>query len=172
MTDKEQIYALLDRLGIRYRTAMHAQAMTMEDCALVDAQLGAVSCKNYFLTTKSKKYYCLCVVRPNARLRTSDISKQAGTPRLSFADEDDMVALLHTHPGSVSPMGLMFDPENRIRLLVDSALVDGGELAFHPCDNTETIAMAAEDFFGCFLPAVQHEPEFVEIHDFQENVEL
>ena len=83
-----------------------------------------------------------------------------------------MVQLLHTHPGSVSPMGLLFDPENRIRLLMDSALPEHDELAFHPCDNTETIAMPAADFFEKFLPAVNHAPEFVEIHDFQEIVEL
>jgi hypothetical protein len=27
-------------------------------------------------------------------------------------------------------------------------------LAFHPCDNTCTVAMAGSDFFGRFLPAV------------------
>ena len=33
------------------------------------------------------------------------------------------------------------------------ALEDVPVLAFHPCDNTRTVAMAGEDFFGRFLPA-------------------
>ncbi len=169
---KEQVYARLDELGIPYRRYRHEAAFTMEDCAAVDAMMDAVSCKNYFLTTKSKKIHCLCLVRPNARLKTADISKQAGTPRLSFADEEAMAELLHTFPGAVTPMGLLFDPENRVRLLVDSALPEMGDLGFHPCDNTETLAMAAADFFGRFLPAVNHSPEFVEIHDFLEDPQV
>ena len=165
-------YARLEEMGISFRRMEHPAAFTMEDCAAVDAQLGAVSCKNYFLTTKSRKVYCLCLVRPEVRFRTADISKQAGTPRLSFADEAAMAELLHTYPGAVSPMGLLFDPENRVRLLVDSALPGMPELAFHPCDNTATLAMTAADFFEKFLPGVNHAPEFVEIHDFLENPNL
>lgn len=169
---KNEVYARLDAMGIPYRRMAHEAAYTMEDCAAVDAKLGAVSCKNYFLTTKSRKVYCLCLVRPNAKFRTADISRQAGTPRLSFADEAAMAELLRTFPGAVTPMGLMFDPENRVRLLVDSALVGAGDLGFHPCDNTETLAMADSDFFGRFLPAVGHAPEFVEIHDFLDAPEI
>ena len=39
-------------------------------------------------------------------------------------------------------------------------------LAFHPCDNTMTVAMSGGDFFDVFLPAVGVAPTFVEIHDF------
>jgi hypothetical protein len=49
---------------------------------------------------------------------------------------------------------------------MDSALKDAPEMAFHPCDNTETLVISGEDFFGKFLPAVAHSAEFVEIHDF------
>lgn len=168
MTEKEFIYQTLDEMGIAYERYAHEAAFHIEDCADLDAKIGAVTCKNYFLTTKSKKVHCLCLVRPSARFRTSDVSKQAGTPRLSFADENAMRDLLHTYPGAVSPMGLIFDAENRVRLLVDSGLLAEEKLAFHPCDNTETLAMSAKDFFEVFLPRVHHAAEFVEIHDFEQ----
>lgn len=173
MTDiKDIVCARLDDMGIPYRRYRHEAAFTMEDCAKVDEMIGAAVCKNYFLTTKSKKHYCLCVVRGSARFKTSDISKQAGTPRLSFAGEEDMAEMLRVHPGSVSPMGLMFDPENRVQLLMDSALLDAEEMGFHPCDNTETIVISGRDFFEKFLPDVGHPPKFVEIHDFLDAPEL
>lgn len=162
----QAVYAWLDERGIAYQAFEHAPAYHMEDCAEVGKEFGAAHCKNYFLTTKSRKVYALCIVRPNARLRTADVSKQAGTPRLSFAGEEDMEALLHTRPGAVSPMGLIFDPECRVRLLVDGALREEEKLAFHPCDNAKTVILSAEDFFEKFLPGVGHEPTFVEIHDF------
>jgi len=162
----EKIYAHLDGLGIEYRTVEHAPAFTMEDCAEVDRGLNALTVKNIFLTTKNKKNFYLCITHPNARFRTADISKQAGSSRLSFAPEEMLFEILHAHGGSASPLGLVFDSENRVKLLVDSALKGEDTLAFHPCDNTRTIAMSGRDFFEKFLPSVEHEPMMVEIHDF------
>ena len=162
----QAILEMLHQLDIPYRAVSHAPAATIADCAAVEAQIGATVCKNYFLTTKNHKIHCLCVTRPNARFHTADISKQAGTSRLSFAGEDEMVELLRTHPGSVSPLGLAFDSAHAVRLLVDRALQDLPELAFHPCDNTQTLALSTRAFFERFLPATGHAPQWVEIHDF------
>ena len=153
-------------MGIAYTSVEHEAVYTIDDCRITDMKLGGVTAKNYFLTTKNKKNFFLCLVRPEARFKTSDISKQVNSSRLSFGNEEQMAELLHVHPGSVSPMGLMFDGENRVRLLVDSGLREIEKIAFHPCDNTQTLVMETADFFGVFLPAVGHEPCFVEIHDF------
>ena len=165
----ETIFAHLDGLGIEYRSVEHAPAFTMEDCAEVDRGLHALTVKNIFLTTKNKKNFYLCITHPNARFRTADISRQAGSSRLSFAPEEMLFDILHAHGGSASPLGLVFDPECRVTLLVDSVLVHEQTLAFHPCDNTRTIAMSGRDFFEAFLPSVKHEPVMVEIHDFMDG---
>ena len=170
MTDvRAEVYAKLKALGIPCRCVRHAPAAGADECAVVSQALGALVCKNYFLTTKSRKHWRLCIVRPEARLRTADISRQAGTPRLSFAGDEDLLEMLHVRPGSVSPMGLMFDSAREVRVLVDRALADAPELAFHPCDNTETLAMSSRDFFEIYLPAVGKTPEWVDIHDFLEK---
>lgn len=155
---RNQVYACLDSLGIAYRTLKHAPAATMADCAAVSAALGATECKNYFLTTKRRNVFCLYLAPPEARFVTSEISRQAGTARLSFANESDMALLLSTYPGAVSPMGLIFDAEDRVRVLMDAALYDAEELAFHPCDNTESLAMKTSDFLNIFLPSLSKTP--------------
>jgi len=162
----EAVYAYLDRLGITYRTARHEAAFTMADCARVDAALHSLTVKNIFLTTKNSKRFYLCITRPEARFRTADISKQAGSSRLSFAPEERLTALLRCHAGSASPLGLIFDEDHAVSLLADSALRDAPVLSFHPCDNTQTVAMASGDFFGVFLPSLGVQPRWVEIHDF------
>ena len=144
----------LDGLGIAYRKAEHAPAFTMADCVAVDRRLGALTVKNIFLTTKNKKRCYLCICRPDARFHTADISKQAGSSRLSFAPEEMLFERLRCHGGSASPLGLIFPEAKDVVLIVDSALREYPALAFHPCDNTQTVAMAAEDFFDKFLPAV------------------
>ena len=144
----------LDGLGIAYRAAEHAPAFTMEDCAAIDRRLGALTAKNIFLTTKNKKRCWLCICRPDVRFHTADISKQVGSSRLSFAPEGMLFERLRCHGGSASPLGLIFPEAKGVTLIVDRALRETPTLAFHPCDNTQTVAMSAEDFFGVFLPAV------------------
>lgn len=163
-----RVYAFLDGLGISYQRIAHEAVFTMQDCAAGDAALHAVTAKNYFLATKHRDRFYLCIVRPNARFRSVDISRQIGSTRLNFAEEEHLMRLLRVHPGAVSPMGLIFDGENEVQLLVDEGLREAGRIAFHPCDNTQTLAMSCEDFFGVFLPAAGHEPRFVQVHDFME----
>ncbi len=167
MTDTaREVLARLAGLGIAYELAEHAPAHTMADCMETDRRLGCVTAKNYFLTTKNQKRFYLCLVRPEARFRTADISRQAGSSRLSFAAEEHMQRLLRVYPGAVSPLGLIFDEGRQVQLLVDRALKDAQRLAFHPCDNCLTVAMSGEAFFRSFLPALDREPFFVDIHDF------
>ena len=162
----QEVFARLDAMGIEYETIEHAAVHTIEECAATDALLGAVTVKNYFLTTKNRKRFFLCLVRPEARFRSSDISRQAGKSRLSFAGEEDLLEHLRVRPGAVSPMGLLFPEADGVELLVDAGLAHMERLAFHPCDNTCTLAMRADDFFARFLPGVGCVPHFVEIHDF------
>ena len=158
----EAVFAFLDGAGIAYRTAEHAPAFTIEDCAAVDRALNALTVKNIFLTTKNHKRFYLCIARPDVRFHTADISRQAGSSRLSFAPEALLYEKLRCHGGSASPMGLIFPEAREVSLIVDFALTDFPTLAFHPCDNTRTLAMAGEDFFGRFLKELEIEPIFVE----------
>ena len=155
------VYVFLDGAGIAYRVAEHAPAFTMADCAAVDRRLGALTVKNIFLTTKNRRRCYLCICRPDARFHTADVSKQAGSSRLSFAPEEMLFQRLRCHGGSASPLGLIFPEAVGVGLIVDSALRQSETLAFHPCDNTRTVAMAGGDFFGKFLPAVGVEPVWV-----------
>ena len=164
--EAKQVLAFLDGLGIRCELSEHAPTASMEACAGIDRELDALTPKNIFLTTKNGKHFYLCLTRPGARFRTADISKQAGSSRLSFAPEDKLYDLLKCHPGAASPLGLIFDGDRAVSLLIDSALRDAPTLAFHPCDNTLTLAMSNEDFFEKYLPAAKAAPMFVEIHDF------
>lgn len=161
----QAVYDALAGLGIAYRVAEHAPAFTMADCAAVDRTLGALTPKNIFLTTKNKKRCWLCLCRPDARFHTADVSRQVGSSRLSFAPEEMLYQRLRCHGGSASPLGLIFPQARGVGLIVDSALRECPVLAFHPCDNTRTVAMSAGDFFDRFLPALAVAPAMVEMGD-------
>ena len=74
-----------------------------------------------------------------------------------------MERYLDTLPGSASVLGLMNDRENRIRLLVDRDLLSEETFGCHPCQNTSSLRFRTAELFERILPAMHHEPTFVEL---------
>ena len=163
MNEELEILAFLDGLGVRYDLLRHEAAHTMAQCAACERALGGMMPKNLFLTPRRRQQYHLLIMRPQADYPASLVSKQAGTARLGFADEQALWQLLRTRPGSISPLGLLFDREHQVRLLVDRALGQQQRLLFHPCDNRASIALSGGDFFERVLPALGREPTYIDL---------
>lgn len=161
MSIAAEIFQRLEALHIRIQTKDHPLAETMEDLVQVEKELGTLIPKNLFLTPRNQSAFYLCLVRPDCMFKTSDISKQIRSSRLSFGSPEKMAQLLNTHPGAVSPMGLMFESAKDVRLLVDERLKDEKYLGFHPNDNTKTLSMSGEDFFQIFVPSTGHDIQWV-----------
>ncbi len=154
-------YDLLDTLGVPYERIDHPAAMTMEACAEIDRALDAMICKNLFLCNRQKTDFYLLMIPADKRFHTKDLSSALGVSRLSFAEEEYMTRFLHLTPGSVSVMGLQFDREGRVRLVIDREVLDAPFFGCHPCINTSSLRIRTEDLTGRILPALQHPPTVV-----------
>ena len=153
-----QVYDFLDKLGVEYMTYCHKAAFTMEECSAVRNELGVPVFKNLFLTNRQQTKFFLLMLPADKPFKTKYLSSQIGCGRLSFASPEMMVKYLHTHPGAVSPMGLIFDTGIHVRLLVDSDLLDGSSrYACHPCVNTASISLKMDDLFNVIIPATGHD---------------
>ena len=157
--DREvRVYDFLDKLNIEYWQTDHDnEAFTMEDCLEVDKILEATVCKNLFLCNRQQTNFYLLMMPGDKKFKTKEISGQLGVARLSFASEDHMVELLDIHPGSVSVMGLMNDPDKKVQLVIDEDVLAGEFLGCHPCVNTSSLKIRTKDIIEKFLPAVGHE---------------
>lgn len=156
-------YDLLDSLGIAYIRTDHEPATTMEVCNVIDGVLDVLICKNLFLCNRQQTDFYLLMMPGDKPFKTKDLSAQLGVSRLSFANEEFMEELLDLHPGSVSVMGLMNDRDNRVRLLIDEAVLQGEYVGCHPCRNTSSIKLKTADLMEKFLPAVHHTATVVKL---------
>ena len=154
-------YDLLDSLGIDYITVDHEAAMTMEACIAVDEALGAAMCKNLLLCNRQQTDFYLLMLPGDKVFKTSQLSKQIGSSRLSFAQSEPMEQFLDITPGSLSVLGLMNDKDHRVRLLIDQELLDADFIGCHPCINTSSVRIAVPDMMQTLLPALHHEPTTV-----------
>ena len=81
----QDVYALLQTLGMSFTHTAHAEAHTMEDLVQVEETLGAPFCKNLFLTNRQKTEFILLLIRGDKRFRTAEVSRRLGRSRLSLA---------------------------------------------------------------------------------------
>lgn len=166
------VYSLLERLGIDFQRIDHFEANTMEMCKAIDEMLDAVICKNLFLRNQQKTKFYLLMMPGDKKFKTKELSKQINSSRLSFGEAVYMERFLRIAPGSVSVMGLMNDTENQVQLLIDKDVLKGEWFGCHPCMNTSSIRLRLSDLLEKFLPAVCHEPLFVELNGEQECDEI
>ncbi len=164
MSNKAAIRQRLEALGIPCEWYEHEAVHTMQDClALPYAAPDVTFCKNILLCNRQKTVYYLYVTLPDKPFRTADVSKLLGVSRLSFAPEEALETLCRLQSGSLSPLALWFDPDRRLTLVLDRAIRRDGRIAFHPCDSSATVIFRQEDFFGLVIPALGHEPVWLDV---------
>ena len=160
--DKEiRCYDLLDSLQVPYQRIDHEAANTMEACAAIDEALNATICKNLLLCNRQCTAFYLLMIPGSKVFKTSVLSKQIGSSRLSFAGAEYMEQYLDITPGSVSVLGLMNDRENHVELLMDEDILKGDFFGCHPCINTSSLRLSTRDLMEKIIPAMCHKPRIV-----------
>lgn len=149
---EKAVYTFLDNLGVEYQRLDHESASTMEICAEIDKSLGALICKNLFLTNRQKTDFYLLMMPGDKVFKTKELSKALGVSRLSFGDADTMLSMLGTSPGSASVMGLLNDSEKKVRLVIDEDVLKEEFFGCHPCVNTSSLRIKTSDLTEIILP--------------------
>ena len=156
-----ETYDFLDSLGVAYDRIDHEAAFTMEVCEEIDKVLGGKTCKNLFLCNRQKTAFYLLLMPGDKPFKTKDLSQQIASSRLSFGTEEDMLDILNLTPGSVTILGLMYDKEHKVKLLVDEEVLEDEYFGCHPCINTSSIKMKTSDVFDKVIPAMT--PDYIKV---------
>ena len=158
-----KVYDTLDALGILYQRTDHEPAADMEACLQIDAVLGITICKNLFLCNRQQTAFYLLMMPGNKVFKTKELSSQIHSARLSFGSPEQMEQLLGTTPGSASVMGMIFDTEKKVSLLIDEDVLREPYIGCHPCVNTSSLKIRTTDILERFLPYTGHVPQMVHL---------
>ncbi len=158
---EQRVYAFLDSLGVEYKRVDHEPAMTMEACEEIDKALGAIMCKNLFLSNRQETAFYILLMPADKPFKTKDLSAQLGVARLSFGKAEYMEEFLDITPGSLSVLGLMNDKGNSVQLLIDEDILSAELIGVHPCVNTSSLSLTVSDMQEKIIPALKHTPIIV-----------
>lgn len=143
------VYEVLNKLDIDYEEIEHQAIYTVEEAKRCENMLDGIGCKNLFLTDKNGHYY-LYVLKDDKRADLKKLALKLKVLRLTFGSEEDLRKLLGLSKGSVTPLGIINDKDNKVVLVFDKEIVDERILC-HPNVNTKTISISWNDLIKIVL---------------------
>lgn len=160
-TVKQEVMARLEQMGIPYHALEHQPILTVAEGKLIAEQQGALCCKSLFL--KTKRAFYLLMLPADKKLQSKDLAKQIESGHLSFATDEDLKSILNTFSGAVSVLGLLYDTEHKVQLLIDADVLNAPFIDCHPCSNDCSLKLATADLTERFLPALGYDWKTVTI---------
>jgi Ala-tRNA(Pro) deacylase len=159
------LYRKLDELEIPFEYHEHPPAPTIEIAMQYWKDIKETThCKNLFFRNHKGNRHYLVIFDHRQSLAIHDLEKRLKQGKLSFASEERMKKYLGLKPGSVSPLGLIYDKENHVELFLDENLGKQSKISFHPNDNTASLVIAFSDFIR-FLKAMGNQFGFLALYD-------
>ncbi len=137
------ILELLKEMNIEYELQEHRAVYTVEDVQEIFLNLDGIGCKNLFLKDIKKNLF-LYTLPDNKRADLKTLPEKINNKRLSFANENDLQEYLGLTLGSVTPLGIINDKEQKVTVVLDKELKNN-KVLIHPNRNTATISIKYED---------------------------
>lgn len=160
---RQKVFDWLDSRGIAYTWYEHPEAPTIEIARRYWRDDGSKHCKNLFFRNHKGNRHYLVAFDCEQNLAVHDLEHRLRQGKLSFASQQRMERWLGLRPGSVSPFGLINDPEHHVHLFLDRNLEKFPSYSFHPNDNRATVVISRSEFLR-YLAAVGNTYEFIELY--------
>lgn len=129
----------------------------------IKADLPGGHSKNLFLKDAKGQLWLISALA-ETRIDLKRAPAVLGSARLSFGSEERLCEALGVRPGSVTAFALINDPEQKVRFVLDAALMAHDLVNFHPLSNDATTAVSREGLLR-FLRALGREAVIINFAD-------
>lgn len=154
------IYKVLSDLNISYEEEEHDKVYTVEEADNLELRIKGYECKNLFLKDNKKNYY-LVVMDAHKTIRLNDLAGYLEVKKLSFASEDSLNSILGLGRGSVTPLGITNDIDNKVLVLLDKDIINK-DILCHPNRNDRTIKINYNDLIK-FIDYTKHSYKIMDL---------
>lgn len=156
------IYAFLERHGIRYEKFEHPAVFTCEEAERLCPPMPGAHTKNLFLRDRKGVRHFLVTVGYDKRVDLKALTKVLETDKLSFASPERLKKYLGVEPGAATLLGLLTDTERQVEVIIDEALWKADALLCHPLVNTATLVIPHAGIEQ-FLEATNHAAHVISV---------
>jgi len=145
MSESSQaIYEFLQSHNIAYNRFDHVAVYTVEEADNQAEHIEGISAKTLLVFGEKTKKFYLISLEGHKKMEQKRIKELLGE-RVRFSTPEDLERILHVTPGSVSPLGLIFDTDTEITsYVIDQDILDSELVTWHPNANTQTLQLTKE----------------------------
>lgn len=141
----------LDRHSILYTLYKHTPIVTVEQGLALKSSLEmpGTGIKNLFLKDDRKNFYLISATF-DTKINLRAFGKLKNIKGLRFADQDLLLQHLGVLPGSVTPLALINDLEQKVHMILDSNILNQDYIQIHPLENNATVVITPADLVRFF----------------------
>ena len=134
---------------------------TVEQSRALRGNLSGGHCKNLFLKDKKGQLWLL-VALEDTPVDLKQLRRLIGSAHLSFGKAKLLTEVLGVDAGAVTPFAVINDPEGRVNVVLQRAMMKNALLNFHPLVNTSTTTIRSQDLLN-FIHACGHTVQIVSL---------
>lgn len=158
---REDLFERLAELGIRVQTLDHPAVFTVAESEALHREIPGGHTKNLFLKDAKGRLF-LVIAHADTEVDLKSLYRRVGAARFSFGKAELLMSVLGVQPGSVTAFALINDPEQRVSVILDQALLQFDTINCHPLENTATTSIARDDLLR-FIRGCGHTPSVADL---------
>ncbi|MFA5075187.1 MAG: YbaK/EbsC family protein [Candidatus Babeliales bacterium] len=164
--NEQILFDFLKNNNIEYKLFKHQPVFKAEDKPVLSENyatktIPGLQSKNLFLKDKNNNFFLVSVAE-DKKVDLKTLNVILGCGRFSFGKAEELLELLKLTPGSVTPLGLLFDEQKKVTFVLDEDFIKAGSAAFHPLRNDMTVTFDIKSFLTC-MNKMGHEPKIIGI---------
>ncbi|MEA4969726.1 MAG: YbaK/EbsC family protein [Candidatus Pelethousia sp.] len=160
---QEKVYAALQTLAIPFERVDTDEAITMEDCLLIDQRLDMKMVKTLFLCNRRQTAFYLFITPGSKPFSSKDFSTSLGVARVSFAPTALMEGILGVKIGAATVFSALLESAKGVEIIIDR---DVAAEEWYGCsDGTTTgyMKIKTAHILESFLPFTKRAPVIIEV---------
>lgn len=160
---QQLVYSTLEKLEIAFERVDTDEAISMEDCILINRKLNMKMVKTLFLCNRQHTALYLFITTAEKPFKSKDFSTALDVSRLSFAPVELLQTRLGVKIGAATIFGILLDTKNEIQVIIDKDVVS--EEWYGCSDGTTTgyMKIAIESVIDKFLNFTNHKPKIIQV---------
>mgnify|MGYP002412515698 FL=1 len=132
------------------------EAISMEDCILINEKLNMEMVKTLFLCNKKKTLFYLFITTGEKAFNTKKFCEALDISRVSFAPQELFEEILGTKIGAATVFSTLTDWEKTIQVIFDRDVVENKYYGCSDGTTTGYMKVKTDDILNVLLPHSKH----------------
>lgn len=159
---QELTYQILDELAIAYERVTTDEAITMNDCLMINERLDVDMVKTLFLSDSNREKFFIFITKAHKKFKPALFKQHFNQDKLMLAPKELMLPILKTKIGAATIFSAAIDHKQEIKIVIDKEVMESDYFGCSDGTNYGFMKIKTKDILDKFVPYTKHEIFIIE----------